>query len=169
MNLPSYISLLRGLACLFFISDSSFWRTFAISFAALTDFLDGYLARLLNQMTPFGTRLDPLMDKLFVIVALAVFFGEQKIETWQIVVFLLRDISLIVFTGYLWLTKRYKSWKVRSFISGKLMTTLQFVALIYLAQNQSIPAILWTLLAICGISSFFELIWLSLPFYAVKK
>ncbi len=161
MNLPSYISLLRGAACLFFISDSTAWRTFAIVFAGITDYLDGYLARRLNQMTPLGTLLDPLMDKLFVAVVLSVFWLEGSLQIWQVTLFLSRDMSLFLFTGYLWLSNRYRSWKIRSFISGKLMTTLQFVVLVLLAQNQTVPMALWALLASCGIASFFELFWLS--------
>ena len=161
MNVPIFLSLLRGFAVLFFISDSVYWRTFAIAFAALTDFLDGYLARKLHQITPLGTVLDPLMDKLFVAAVLMVFWYEDKLQIWQIIVFLLRDISLVIFSIYLWITNRLNSWKIRSFWSGKIMTTLQFVALIILALGCAIPTILWAMLACCGIASLIELVWLS--------
>jgi CDP-diacylglycerol--glycerol-3-phosphate 3-phosphatidyltransferase len=161
INLPILLSLLRGFAAVFFFSQSVFWRTLAIFFAALTDFLDGYLARKLNQITPLGTLLDPLMDKVFVASVLAVFWYEGKLEIWQIVVFLSRDISLVLFSLYLWITKRLNSWKIRSFWSGKIMTTLQFVALLILALGSTIPAILWILLAGCGAASLIELVWLS--------
>ena len=161
INLPILLSLLRGFAVVFFFSQSEFWRTFAIVFAALTDFLDGYLARRLNQITPLGTLLDPLMDKVFVALVLGVFWYEDKLEIWQIVIFLSRDISLLVFSVYLWATGGYKDWKIRSFWSGKIMTTLQFVALIIVALGSTIPAILWVMLGVCGIASLLELIWLS--------
>ena len=161
MNLPTLISLSRGFLCLFFLSDSVGLRTLAIVLAALTDFLDGYLARRLQQTTPLATRLDPLMDKLFVGAALAVLWWEERLVLWQVAIFLLRDISLLFFALYLVLANRYHTWHIRSFLTGKLMTSLQFVALVLLAQVQPVPAFLWTLLVLCGTTCFFELVWLS--------
>ncbi len=160
MNLPTLISLSRGVLAFFFLSDSVVLRTFAITLAALTDFLDGYLARRLNKITSLGTLIDPLMDKLFVLVALAILWSEEKIFMWQILLFLLRDISLALFSIYLTIKKSYKNWQIRSFFSGKIMTTLQFIALMLLALEYQIPIALWSLLALFGASSFFELIWL---------
>ncbi|MCE5293334.1 MAG: CDP-alcohol phosphatidyltransferase family protein [Chlamydiales bacterium] len=161
INVPIFLSLLRGFAVIFFISDSVFWRTFAIFFAALTDFLDGYLARKFNQITPLGTLIDPLMDKLFVASVLAVFWHENRLEIWQIVVFLSRDISLMLFSVYLWITNKHRTWKIRSFWSGKIMTTFQFLALLILALGSNIPMAIWVVLACCGIASLIELVWLS--------
>lgn len=161
MNLPTLISISRGMLCLCFLSDSSLIRTLAITIAALTDFLDGFLARRFNQTTPLGTLLDPLMDKLFVAAALFVFWSEEKVAAWQITLFLLRDLSLLIFSLYLWAEGRHNSWQIRSFWSGKLMTCLQFAILLLLAQSMPIHATFWALLAIFGTASFFELRWLS--------
>ena len=46
--------------------DKNLAATAIFSFAAITDWLDGYLARTLNQMSPFGAFLDPVADKLMV-------------------------------------------------------------------------------------------------------
>ncbi len=158
MNLPTLISLLRGLLSLFFLSASPLFRTLAIALAALSDFLDGYFARRYKQCTPLGTVVDPLMDKLFVGAALFVFWNEESLALWQVGLFLLRDISLLAFGCYLKVAERFCTWQVRSFISGKLMTALQFIALILLAQNIPVPAVVWAAFGLLGIASFFELV-----------
>lgn len=170
MNIPTAISLSRLLLAFLLFSESIAVRTFAILLAALTDFLDGFLARRLGQVTRLGTLMDPLADKLFVALALGLFCWEGKIELWQIALFLLRDVSLVAFSLYLWLNRAIRSWKIRSFLSGKLATTFQFIALLLLAQEHAIPASLWTLLGLAGLSSFFELFWLQKkqPLDAIK-
>ena len=50
------------------------------AFAALTDWLDGYLARKLDQSTPFGAFLDPVADKL--IVAVAIVLLVERFALW---------------------------------------------------------------------------------------
>lgn len=157
MNLPTLLSLARCFLGLFFLSDSLLLRTVAIVLAALSDFFDGYLARRLNQITRLGTFLDPLADKLFVGLTLFILWNEGAILLWQIGLFLLRDLSLLAFSFYLWYTERLGTWQVRSFFSGKVMTTLQFIALLFLAQNYSPPAVMWPLFALFGTLSFFDL------------
>ena len=79
MNLPNVITVTRILLIPVFIGlymVQQGWSIFAASvlfaLAALTDWLDGYLARRLNQTTPFGAFLDPVADKLIVVSALIV-------------------------------------------------------------------------------------------------
>lgn len=158
MNLPTVLSLARiALAFLLFI-ESTPVRICAILLAALTDFLDGFLARRLNQVSQLGTIIDPLADKFFVGIALFLFWHEERLELYHVAIFLLRDLSLLIFSGYLWITNSLRSWQVRSFLSGKLATTIQFLALLFLALNVPVPLFLWICLVITGISSLFELL-----------
>lgn len=158
MTIPTFISFLRALFALFFFSDVPWVRTLGIVLAALSDFLDGYLARKWGQISKLGTLIDPLTDKLFVAVALAVFWAEGQLSVWQLLLFLLRDLSLVLFTLWLWMTRSLQSWKVRSFISGKWMTTVQFIVLVLLCQKIEVPQLLWVLMALFGSASLFELI-----------
>ncbi len=84
MNIPNLLTVLRVLLIPFFIL--LFYLPFHWSYlaasavftvAALTDWLDGYLARRLQQSTPFGAFLDPVADKLMVAVALVLLVGEH--------------------------------------------------------------------------------------------
>lgn len=161
MNFPTLLSVSRALLSLLFFSDSSLVHLIAIALAGLTDFLDGYLARRWQQITPLGTALDPLADKLFVATALGIFWWQGKLELWMIVLFLLRDISLVAFCLTLWLKKAYQRWQIRSFVAGKLQTSFQFIALVLLSLNMEVPALMWLLMGLAGSASFFELLFLA--------
>ena len=80
MNLPNVLTLGRialvpVFALLYAFADAYYLAAALFAAAALTDWLDGYLARRLGQTTPFGTFLDPVADKLIVVVALVLLIG----------------------------------------------------------------------------------------------
>jgi CDP-diacylglycerol--glycerol-3-phosphate 3-phosphatidyltransferase len=84
MNIPNFLTLLRVLLIpifilLFYLPFSwSYWAASAVfALAAVTDWLDGYLARRWRQSTPFGAFLDPVADKLMVTTALVLLTAEH--------------------------------------------------------------------------------------------
>ena len=86
MNVPNFLTLLRLLlvpfvVILYYLPIRSAHILAAILFtlAAVTDWLDGYLARNLKQTTKFGAFLDPVADKLMVAVALVLVVGELRL------------------------------------------------------------------------------------------
>ena len=86
LNIPNLLTLLRILLIPFFfivyIIDAGWSNqlaTFIFVVAAITDWLDGYLARLLNQYTTFGAFLDPVADKLIVATALVLLATDEKV------------------------------------------------------------------------------------------
>ena len=88
MNIPNLLTVLRVLLIPVFILlfylpfDWSYWAASGIfALAAVTDWFDGYLARRLEQSTPFGAFLDPVADKLMVAVAL-VLLVEEHANIW---------------------------------------------------------------------------------------
>ncbi|MDF0678384.1 MAG: CDP-alcohol phosphatidyltransferase family protein, partial [Nitrosomonas sp.] len=84
MNLPNFLTWLRIMAIPLFVgifylptdwmspATQNLVATIVFAGAALTDWLDGYLARVLNQTSAFGAFLDPVADKLMVAAALIV-------------------------------------------------------------------------------------------------
>jgi cardiolipin synthase (CMP-forming) len=103
-SVPNLLTLLRiGLIPVVvtsFYIDTPLWRWIAViafSSACLTDFLDGYLARLLSQTTPLGQFLDPVADKLLVATTLLYLAGFDKISRGSILaaaVILCREILI---------------------------------------------------------------------------
>jgi cardiolipin synthase len=74
--------------------------------AAVTDLLDGFFARWLNQRSRLGALLDPIADKLLVLVALIVGVLRREVPLWLAVVIIGRDA--VMATGVILLSTRYK-------------------------------------------------------------
>ncbi|MDI6758150.1 MAG: CDP-diacylglycerol--glycerol-3-phosphate 3-phosphatidyltransferase [Candidatus Omnitrophota bacterium] len=62
--------------------------------AALTDFLDGFIANKKNMVTDFGRLMDPIADKILVLAAFAAFVQMQLIEAWMFVIIVSREILI---------------------------------------------------------------------------
>ena len=89
-NIPNTLTILRllaapGLVVMFLYFNRPFADLFALVLfliAAVTDWFDGFLARLWNQQSRFGTMLDPIADKAMVVIALMVITGFQGMNPW---------------------------------------------------------------------------------------
>lgn len=71
-----------------------FWAAVVYSAAAITDLLDGYLARRMNVVSVLGKFLDPLADKLLVMASLVYMVPMGRISEWAVVLLLAREISV---------------------------------------------------------------------------
>ena len=69
--------------------------------SAFTDWLDGYLARRLNQFSRLGELLDPLADRLYVVAALAALYIRDLLPLWVVVLLILRDVLMSMLLLYL--------------------------------------------------------------------
>ncbi|GLJ59396.1 hypothetical protein SUGI_1507190 [Cryptomeria japonica] len=65
------------------------------AYAAATDFLDGFIARRLNQETDVGTMLDPIADKLLLTTSFVALFNVGLLPLWATKIFIFRDLMLI--------------------------------------------------------------------------
>jgi len=104
-------------------------------FAGITDWLDGFLARKLNQTTRFGAFLDPVADKLIVAVALVLLVGEFG-TIWVSIpaaVIVSREIAISALRE--WMAEIGRRTNVSVSYIGKLKTCIQIIAIILLLSQ----------------------------------
>ena len=95
--------------------------------AAVTDWVDGYLARRLGQQTPFGAFLDPVADKLLVCVALVMLLELGRVDSGVAAIIIGREIAISALREWMATIGARRSVAVSSL--GKLKTVLQLVAI----------------------------------------
>src|SRR5262249_15899205 len=97
--------------------------------AGITDWLDGYLARKLNQMSAFGAFLDPVADKLIVVAALVVLLHLEppRVHAFVALIILGREIAISALRE--WMAKVGQAKSVAVAFIGKLKTVSQMVAI----------------------------------------
>ena len=109
------------------LPEKNLIATVIFTVAALTDLLDGYLARKLNQVSAFGAFLDPVADKLMVAAALIVLVDLNRINAVIAVIIIGREITISALREWMAQLGAAKSVAV-SFI-GKIKTVSQMVAI----------------------------------------
>ncbi len=137
-NAPNILTLTRILLIpvfvLFYFSNIPNWNIYAaIIFivAALTDWLDGYLARKLNQVTNFGKLWDPVADKLLVLAALLLIMAWGKIGFVAVLILVGRELVI----GGVRALAASKGVVMAADKSGKIKTAVQFVAIVIVLLN----------------------------------
>ena len=113
-------------------TEQNFIATAAFLIAAVTDWIDGWLARKLNQTSAFGAFLDPVADKLMVAAALVVLVRLDRADVMLAFIIIGREIAISALREWMANIGAAKSVAV-SFI-GKLKT---------IAQMTAIPMLLW--------------------------
>ena len=104
--------------------------------AAITDWLDGFLARRLKQESAFGQFLDPVADKLIVAAALLVLLNMDRVQVWVALVIIGREITISALREWMALLGAGKSVAVH--MVGKLKTTAQLVAIPFLLIHDTL-------------------------------
>ena len=148
LNIPNYLSLLRiGLIpCLILVFyvpddtlsayDKNLTATLIFLFAAITDWLDGYLARRLNQTSDFGAFIDPVADKLIVIAALILLAELGRIESIVAFIIIAREFTISSLRE--WMATLGKSGSIAVAFIGKFKTTMQMIAILFLLYYDNI-------------------------------
>ena len=132
MNLPNKITVLRILLVpvfmiVFYLPFNNMNLVACLIFiiAAITDTLDGHIARSRNLVTNFGKFLDPLADKLLVAAALIALVGKDMIPSWFVTVIIAREFMV---TG-IRLLANGEGRVIAASIWGKIKTVTQVIAI----------------------------------------
>jgi cardiolipin synthase (CMP-forming) len=109
---------------------------------ALTDWLDGYLARKLNQTSSFGAFLDPVADKFLVCAALLVLVHMQRADVFVALIIIGREIAISALRE--WMAQIGATRSVAVHMLGKLKTTAQMVAIPFLLYDGKLFGVIET-------------------------
>ena len=124
--LPSVLSSLRIVLAVGFVFLPA-WRLGAVLGAAATDLVDGYLARRFRVTSWQGGLLDAIADKLFTLTVLAVLTVNELLWPWQVLVLLLRDITVSLLAAYIAIIGEWQSFKkMPSRFFGRATTAAMF-------------------------------------------
>jgi cardiolipin synthase (CMP-forming) len=157
-NLPNILSLFRILLAI--PLGFALWyneNVIAVLIALLssiTDIIDGYFARRLNQSTEFGKIIDPLADKVTFGTIVIVLIIQQRIPLWFALIILGRD--LLILLGGLWASKKIKS-VLPSNLFGKITTIVLMLTLllIILGINSIVYYAIWASTLCLAVSFFY--------------
>lgn len=165
-HLPNAITVSRILLIpvfvLFFLKPTPYRSIVAAAvfgLAALTDAVDGYVARRWGQVTRLGKILDPIADKLLVLTALFLLVDFDRVDAWVAIVLAGRELAV---TGLRGVAAR-EGIDLTPETAGKVKMAAQVVAILFLILDEAVPAslslhywgtiILWVSLALSLISA----------------
>ena len=156
-NAPNILTLIRMILIPIFvmfyfinIPNWNIWAAIIFIVAAVTDWLDGYLARKHNQVTNFGKLWDPIADKLLVTAALLMLMAWGKVGFVVVLIIVGRELII----GGVRSLAASKGVVMAADKSGKLKTVVQFIAVIILLLNN------WPFVG-CQVDVGLILIWIS--------
>jgi CDP-diacylglycerol--glycerol-3-phosphate 3-phosphatidyltransferase len=142
VNLPNLLTLTRILLAPVFVvvyvipSPGTYVYAAALfALAAFTDWLDGYLARRLNQTTAFGAFLDPVADKLIVVTALVLLIGHHHTLWFTFPGLIIIGREIVISALREWMAEMNRRGVVAVTWLGRVKTAFQMIAVVVLLAN----------------------------------
>lgn len=143
LNLPTLLTLLRIALIPVFIGvfflpfpGANLLCSALFGLAALTDWLDGYLARRLGQTSPFGAFLDPVADKLMVAAALVLLVQAIPTPLMAVAAAIIIGREIAISALREWMAQLGKQGRVAVSMTGKIKTTAQMIAVLLLLYRE---------------------------------
>lgn len=155
MNVPNILTLCRFVLIPIYIAVFAYGYIIAafliLVLAGLTDILDGYIARKNNQVTQMGSMLDPLADKMMMMVVVLSLVFINFIPWAAAIAMFIREVGMILSSTLFYL--RGKKPVPANFM-GKLTTVLYFFAIFFIVMQVDFANIfLWIVIVISFITS----------------
>ena len=153
--LPNGLTLLRLVLALCFPWLPAGWRLPAVLVGALTDFLDGFLSRRLHATSETGRLLDPIADKLFMLMVAVTLIVDSTLSIGEALLLGLRDLTVAAGALYLLLARRWSAFgRMRPNILGKAATWGQFAFLaLLLVEPRPHPVFLILAATLSGLAA----------------
>jgi CDP-diacylglycerol--glycerol-3-phosphate 3-phosphatidyltransferase len=128
-----------------------FWAAFVFVLASATDFFDGYIARMFDQITTMGEILDPLADKMLTLAGFLGLMMLHRASPWAIYLILTRELFI---TG-LRVSAMSHGMDISASWMGKVKTVVQMVAIGFLLMEwPGATLLLWTAVALTLYSGY---------------
>ena len=138
-NIPNSLTITRilliPLIVYLFLSNEESYRIIIFSLfllATITDYLDGFFARYMKQVTSFGEFLDPVADKLLVIITLILLISENQDTLFLIPVLIIVTREFLVIAIRQRLAEAGQSIKLSVLLISKIKTAIQLTSLLLL-------------------------------------
>jgi CDP-diacylglycerol--glycerol-3-phosphate 3-phosphatidyltransferase len=134
------------------LNDNYFVSGLLVILAILSDYLDGIVARVSNDVTKHGELLDPAVDKIFTVSVLTAFVSKNFISPFEVFLIVSREM-LVTWVRSVMVNK---GLVIPAFFLGKIKTTLQLSAILLLAINfvDYGKILLWFSIIVAYISGF---------------
>jgi cardiolipin synthase len=168
-NVPNVLTLLRvsaaPLLAYFLLSSHYTSALYTFAAAALTDMLDGFVARHFNRTTEFGAALDPLADKLITLTCLLILTFQTLVPLWLALVMVVRDAVIVA--GAFAYHHLFGEIDIHPTWFGKLYTVAAFALFIAVLANAAqliaitnyLP-IFFLLVLVLAVGSLAQYVWL---------
>jgi phosphatidylglycerophosphate synthase len=157
LNLPNVISLSRVVLALAFVLVSEPWDRIAlIAVAGFTDFMDGWFARHDKSESTAGALLDPLADRIFVLVAISTYLVEGQLTTAQYFIFLTRDLATAAGFIVAKIIPTLRPAVFRARMLGKIVTVLQLIALVTIVVMPELTDVMVAAIGLVSVASIVD-------------
>lgn len=144
LTVPNCLSFFRlalvPVFLFFIVTGQDAFALITLVVSSITDYLDGYLARRLHQISRLGQLLDPAADRIYIFAALIGLAWRDLVPWWLVAIVIARDLMLAIL-GLVLANHGYGPLPVHHL--GKIATFCLFYALPLLMLGEALPAIAW--------------------------